>query len=103
MNGCPIHKELVERFGLPGQMQKLLEKLYELRDEIEYPENPGYAYCTPSHPAMWEMADVLNVLKSIDVGTGGLLTQMADTKALRAQIRTRAGYYDDPLPPEVIR
>lgn len=100
---CPIHCELYARFGMHGQMQKLLEELYELRDEIEPLDSPGFAYVYPSEAALWEMADVLNVLKSIDVGLGGVLTAMAETKALRAQIRTRAGYYDEPLASEKIK
>jgi hypothetical protein len=82
------YKQTVLRFGIDGQRDKLIEELLELF-EVLLEDKPMM------DPAViGEVADVYNVIQSINVWSQGAVQVMADTKMLRTQIRIKTGYYD---------
>jgi len=83
---CP-HEQTLNHFGIDGQIEKLEEELEELLVEIRRGKS-----LYPS--GIKEMADVMNVIRSIDIATNGAVTQAANTKMLRTQIRMKSGFYD---------
>jgi hypothetical protein len=83
------HEQTIRKFGIAGQRAKLIEELVELLAEL-------ISYKHMSDPdVINEMADVQNILASIDIWAQGGITTAADTKMLRTQIRMRTGYYDE--------
>ncbi|MGE4552847.1 MAG: hypothetical protein AB7D57_07025 [Desulfovibrionaceae bacterium] len=85
---CP-YRQVLKIHGEAGQLGKLVEEVGELSDALllytglnaQDGVEMGKAH------VIEECADVLNVIRSLDLAWGGKVEAMARTKMLRQQIR----------------
>ena len=81
-----LRNEIIYRYGLHNVLKKLDEEIEEYKDVRSSVEI--------NTESMAEMADILNVILTVDKATNGKVSTIAQAKMNRMAIRMATNWYD---------
>lgn len=82
-----IRREIIKRYGLHNVLKKLDEEIAEYQSVRKFVEI--------NDDSMAEMADILNVILTVDKSSGGKISTIAQSKMNRMAVRMAVNWYDD--------